>query len=200
MTVGSQTAVQAGKEFAVEVAASDPDGDLIRYNVMVGDKHITGNRGLTQARFTETGPGRFAVTAPERMGVWKVYVYAYDGHGNAGIEQRSFRVVPPVVPGTDLARGKPTTASTYQANGDGGPFTPDRATDGSFTTRWASEWADPQWIQVDLGRTAAIKHVQLGWEDAYGAAYEVQTSVDEVQAGRPRTAPRAVTAASTRSR
>ncbi|MEV0168746.1 discoidin domain-containing protein [Nonomuraea fuscirosea] len=178
MTVGSQTAVQAGKEFAVEVAASDPDGDLIRYNVMVGDKHITGNRGLTQARFTETGPGRFAVTAPERMGVWKVYVYAYDGHGNAGIEQRSFRVVPPVVPGTDLARGRPTSASTYQANGDGGPFTPDRATDGSFTTRWASEWADPQWIQVDLGRTAAIKHVQLGWEDAYGAAYEVQTSAD----------------------
>ncbi|MEV5898190.1 discoidin domain-containing protein [Nonomuraea fuscirosea] len=178
MTVGSQTAVQAGKEFAVEVAASDPDGDLIRYNVMVGDKHITGNRGLTQARFTETGPGRFAVTAPERMGVWKVYVYAYDGHGNAGIEQRSFRVVPPVVPGTDLARGRPATASTYQANGDGGPFTPDRATDGSFTTRWASEWADPQWIQVDLGRTAAIKHVQLGWEDAYGAAYEVLTSAD----------------------
>ncbi|MGP4103340.1 discoidin domain-containing protein [Nonomuraea sp. KM90] len=178
MTVGSQTAVPAGRTFTVEVAASDRDGDLIRYNVMLGDKHITGNRGFAAARFTQTGPGRFSVTAPERMGVWKVYVYAFDGHGNVGIEQRSFRVVPPVVAGTNLARGKPTTASTYQQTGDGGPFTPDRATDGSFTSRWASEWADPQWIQVDLGQTSAIKHVQLGWEGAYATSYQLQTSVN----------------------
>ncbi|MEV4177515.1 discoidin domain-containing protein [Nonomuraea sp. NPDC049709] len=178
MTVGSQTAVPAGRTFTVEVAASDRDGDLIRYNVMLSDKHITGNRGFAAARFTQTGPGRFSVTAPERMGVWKVYVYAFDGHGNVGIEQRSVRVVPPVVAGTNLARGKPATASTYQQTGDGGPFTPDRATDGSFTSRWASEWADPQWIQVDLGQTSAIKHVQLGWEGAYATSYQLQTSVN----------------------
>ncbi|MFD0662603.1 discoidin domain-containing protein [Thermocatellispora tengchongensis] len=151
MRVGSQTAVPAGGTFTVEADVTDPDGDPVRYNLMFSDKHITGNRGLSHVRFTQTGPGTFSVTAPERMGVWKVYVYAFDGHGNVGIEQRSFRVVPPAVQGTNVARGKPTTASTHQATGDGGPFTPDRATDGSFTSRWASEWADPQWIQVDLG-------------------------------------------------
>ncbi|MGW0589147.1 galactose-binding domain-containing protein [Streptosporangium sp. NPDC002607] len=178
MTVGSQTAVQAGKPFTVEVAASDPNNDLIRYNLMFSNKHINGNRGFDNVRFTQTGPGRFSVTAPEQMGVWKVYVYAFDGHGNAGIEQRSFRVVPPTVAGTNVALGKPTTASTYQATGDGGPFTPGRATDGNFSTRWASEWADPQWIQVDLGATTAIKHIQLGWEGAYGKAYQIQTSTN----------------------
>jgi hypothetical protein len=178
MTVGSQTAVPAGGKFTVAVAASDPDGDLIRYNLMTSDKHITGNTGFTNATFTQTGDGTFSVTAPERLGVWKVYVYAFDGQGNVGIEQRSFRVVPPVIAGTDVARGKPTTASTFQATGDGGPFTPDRATDGSFTSRWASEWADAQWLRVDLGQSTAIRHVELGWESAYGKAYQIQTSAN----------------------
>ncbi|MBB5081739.1 discoidin domain-containing protein [Nonomuraea endophytica] len=178
MTVGGQAAVQAGRTFTVETAASDPDGDTIRYNVMVGDKHVTGNRGLRHAVFTQTGPGRFTVTAPQQLGVWKVYVYAFDGQGNAGIEQRSLRVVPPVVDGTNVARGKPATASSFQPTGDGGPFTPDRAADGSFTTRWASEWSDAQWIQVDLGQVTALKHVQLGWEAAHGKAYQVQVSAD----------------------
>ncbi|WP_406311489.1 discoidin domain-containing protein [Streptosporangium sp. NBC_01639] len=178
MTVGSQTAVQAGKTFTVEVAASDPNGDLVRYNLMFSNKHVNGNRGLDNVRFTQTAPGRFSVTAPEQLGVWKVYVYAFDGHGNAGIEQRSFRVVPPTVDGTNVALGKPTTASSYQATGDGGPFNPGRATDGSFTSRWASEWADPQWLQVDLGGSTAIKRVQLGWESAYGKAYQLQTSAN----------------------
>ncbi|MGC5013359.1 discoidin domain-containing protein [Streptosporangium sp. DT93] len=122
--------------------------------------------------------GLTSATAPEQMGVWKVYVYAFDGHGNAGIEQRSFRVVPPAVAGTNVAIGRPTTASTSQTGGDGGPFTPGRATDGGFTSRWAGEWADAQWIQVDLGVTVPIRYVQLGWEGAYGRAYRIETSDD----------------------
>jgi hypothetical protein len=146
----------------------------------MSDKHISGGTGFRHVRFTQTGPGQFSVTAPQQMGVWKVYVYAYDGQGNVGIEQKSFRVVPPQVAGTNAAVGRPTTASTYQATGDGGPFDPGRATDGSFTSRWASEWSDPQWLQVDLGQTTAIKHVQLGWESAYGKAYQIQTSANGV--------------------
>ncbi|MEU9889398.1 discoidin domain-containing protein [Sphaerisporangium sp. NPDC051011] len=179
MNVGTQTSVPAGGQFTVDVTASDPDGDAIRYNLMYSDKHITGATGLKHVRFTETAPGRFTATAPQQMGVWKVYVYAYDGQGNVGIEQRSFRVVPPTVPGTNVAIGKPTTASTYQATGDGGaPFLPAKATDGSFTTRWASEWSDAQWIQVDLGSSVPVKHVQLGWEAAYGKSYQIRTSTD----------------------
>jgi hypothetical protein len=52
------------------------------------------------------------------------------------------------------------------------------ATDGSMASRWASEWSDPQWIQVDLGAPTAVKHVQLAWEAAFGKAYQVQVSND----------------------
>ena len=46
MTVGNQTAVPAGGTFTVNVAATDPNGDPIRYNLMFSDKHITGDTGF----------------------------------------------------------------------------------------------------------------------------------------------------------
>lgn len=168
--------VPAGGRFTVDVAASDPDGDPIAYSVMLNGKYIDNSGALVPASFTGTGP--FTVTAPDRLGVWKLYVYARDGRGNVGIESRSIRVVPPTVPGTNLAQGRPTTASSYQAQGDGAPFLPTLATDGSLTSRWASDWSDPQWLAVDLGSVTAFDHVQLVWETAFGRAYEIQTSDD----------------------
>ena len=178
MTVGSQTAVPAGGQFTVSVAANDPQGDAIRYNLMASDKHITGNRGLSNLRFTQTGNGQFTVTAPEQLGVWKVYVYAYDGQGNVGIEQRSFKVVPPTLPGTNVAIGKTATASSYQPTGTNGPQLPSYAVDGNYATRWASEWVSTAWLQVDLGSATPITTVLLGWEAAYATAYQVQISGD----------------------
>lgn len=176
MAVSNQTAVPAGGTFTITTAASDPDGDLIRYNLMYSDKHITGNTGLTNVVFTDNGSGSFTARAPEQLGVWKVYVYAYDGHGNVGVEQRSFKVVPPAVPGTDLARGRTVTASSYQPTGANGPQLPSYAVDGDYGTRWAGEWVDTAWLQVDLGSVQSFDHVQLAWENAYAKAYTIQVS------------------------
>lgn len=176
MTVSNQTAVPAGGTFTITTAASDPNGDLIRYNLMYSDKHMTGNTGLTTVVFTDNGNGSFTARAPEQLGVWKVYVYAYDGHGNVGIEQRSFRVVPPTVPGTNLARGRTVTASSYQPTGTNGPQLPSYAVDGDYGTRWASEWVETAWLEVDLGSVQSFDHVQLAWENAYAKAYTIQLS------------------------
>ncbi|MEV6492214.1 discoidin domain-containing protein [Actinoplanes sp. NPDC051633] len=177
MTVSSPAAVPAGGTFTVGVTASDPQNDLIRYNLMASDKHITGNTGLTNLTFTQNGTS-FSVRAPEKLGVWKVYVYAFDGHGNVGIEQRSFRVVPPTVAGTNLSAGRPATASSYQPTGTNGPQLPSYAVDSNYGTRWASEWLDTAWLQVDLGSVQSFNHVQLAWEDAYARSYQIQTSTD----------------------
>ena len=100
MTVGStRPPSRPAARSPSSVAATDPNGDPIRYNLMFSNKHINGNRGLDNVRFTQTGTGTFTVTAPEQLGVWKVYVYAFDGQGNVGIEQRSFKVVAPTVAG-----------------------------------------------------------------------------------------------------
>ncbi|RKE16973.1 discoidin domain-containing protein [Streptomyces sp. TLI_171] len=178
VTLSRTADVPAGGAFTVSAPATDPDGDLVRYQLYYSSKYVDGGTGFSQVRFTQTGDGQFTVTAPKTLGVWKVYVYAFDGHGNVGIESRSFRTVAPTPSGTNVAKGRPTTASTYQAVGNGAPYPPTNATDGNWSTRWASEWADPQWIQVDLGQATQFKHVQLGWESAYGKAYQVQTSND----------------------
>ena len=159
---------------------SDPDGDPLSYNLMLSSKYVDSSTGLQYAAFTQTGTGTFSVTAPSTIGVWKVYLYAYDGHGNVGIQTVSFRVVPPPVSGTDVALGKPTTASSYQSTGTGAPYPPSNATDGSDTTRWASDWSDPQWLEVDLGQVTTISHIQLVWEAAYATAYQIQVSADGI--------------------
>jgi hypothetical protein len=178
MSVSNQTAVPAGGNFTVSVGASDPQGDLIRYNLMYSDKYISGGTGLRNVTFTDNGNGSFTARAPEQLGVWKVYVYAYDGQGNVGIEQKSIRVVPPTVPGTNIAKGKTATASSYQPTGTNGPQLPSYAVDGDYGTRWASEWVGTAWIQVDLGSVQSFNHVQLAWEAAYATGYQVQTSSD----------------------
>ncbi|MGW2399586.1 discoidin domain-containing protein [Kitasatospora sp. NPDC001664] len=173
--------VAAGGKLTLRATVTDPDADLIRYQVLYGTRTLDGGGGLRQAEWTEGGDGTFTVTAPRTLGVWKVYLQAHDGHGNVGIETRTVRVVPGSAPGTDLSTGRPATASSYQANGNGAPYPPANATDGNWSTRWASEWSDPQWLQVDLGRVATVRHVRLGWESAYAKAYQVQFSSDGTQ-------------------
>jgi hypothetical protein len=138
---------------------------------------------LNSLPFTGSGAGRLTFTAPDRPGVWKVYVKATDGHGNVGVETRSMRVVPPAVGGTNLALRRPATASSFQQSYGDCPCTAADAVDGDPATRWASDWSDPQWLQVDLGSRTPFHHVQLVWESSYAKAYTVQTS-DDGQAWR----------------
>jgi hypothetical protein len=173
MAVANASSVAAGQPFDVTAAVRDPQNDPISYTIKVSGKYATGDQTLTNAAFTQTGSGTFRVTAPQQLGVWKVYIFAQDGKGNVGIETKSFRVVPPPVNGVNLARGRPATASSYQTYQN---LVPGNVTDGDLTTRWASDWSDPQWVQVDLGSAHAFNHVQLVWENAYAKAYTVQAS------------------------
>ncbi|WP_078859872.1 family 20 glycosylhydrolase [Streptomyces sp. NRRL F-2747] len=74
----------------------------------------------------------------------------------------------------NLARNRPTTASSTETAG----FPAAAATDGDPGTRWSSAYADPQWLQVDLGSGQAVSRVVLRWEAAYGKAFRIQLSDD----------------------
>ena len=52
------------------------------------------------------------------------------------------------------------------------------AVDGDLSTRWSSEFSDPQSIYVDLGAPKRIERVILRWEAAHAQAYQIQTSND----------------------
>jgi len=84
---------------------------------------------------------------------------------------------PTAEPGTcdsaNAALDRPVTASSVE-----GPWEAGYAVDGDAGTRWSSEPADDEWIQVDLGSVVDVCGVDLAWEAAYGSAYEIQVSDD----------------------
>ncbi|WP_326789729.1 discoidin domain-containing protein [Streptomyces sp. NBC_00151] len=175
---GDAGKVPAGRDLTLSVKATDPDGDPLTYEVLDNSMYIDQGKQLNPLPFTDLGGGRLRVTAPDRPGVWKVYVKVKDGKGNVGVETRSVRVVPPTPSGTNIALGRPATASSFQTGGGDCPCTAAGAVDGNLNTRWASDWSDPQWLRVDLGTRTSFRHVQLVWETSYARAYTVQTSDD----------------------
>src|ERR1700753_491010 len=73
---------------------------------------------------------------------------------------------------TLISRGRPAAASSTE----NASFPAANAVDADSSTRWSSQFADPQWLQVDLGATATVSRVRLNWEAAFGRAYSIQTS------------------------
>ncbi|SMC61920.1 Glucose/arabinose dehydrogenase, beta-propeller fold [Kibdelosporangium aridum] len=71
-----------------------------------------------------------------------------------------------------LSAGRPVTASSSES----ATYGPGNVTDGSTTSRWSSQFADPQWIYIDLGQTRSVSRVRLNWEAAFGRAYRIETS------------------------
>jgi hypothetical protein len=73
-----------------------------------------------------------------------------------------------------LSQGRPVTASSAE----NATLAAANAVDGNTGTRWSSAFGDPQWIQVDLGATAAVDQVILVWEAAYARSFQIQVSTN----------------------
>jgi len=71
-----------------------------------------------------------------------------------------------------IALNQPAFSSSKENSGLG----PQKAVDGTISTRWSSQFSDPQWIYVDLTKERTIHAVRLNWEAAYGSAYKIQLS------------------------
>jgi len=76
-------------------------------------------------------------------------------------------------PGSLISGYQPVHASSYE-----GGNAPGAAVDGRTTTRWSSQFSDPQWIYVDLGGAATISGLVLNWETAYATGYHIDVSND----------------------
>lgn len=61
---------------------------------------------------------------------------------------------------------------------DGVTYPASYAVDGNDATRWSSDFSDPQWLMVDLGKPEEISRVELDWENAYGLEYHIDVSMD----------------------
>ena len=77
-------------------------------------------------------------------------------------------------PGVDLARGRPALASSSERE----DTKAENAVDDNGESRWSSQFSDPQWLRVDLGRATTVARVLLRWETAFAAAYRLEVSLD----------------------
>lgn len=73
---------------------------------------------------------------------------------------------------SNVAVNKPAYASSVEGAG----YEAYKAFDGNLTTRWSSEFSDPQYIYVDLGKNYDICRVNLRWETALGQNFKIQVS------------------------
>lgn len=142
-----------------------------------GDRVFTAAEGSAVVRATE-GVGRGDDLVFARTSARHVRMVGVAPHPVYGYSLFAFEVGDGT--GADLARGKATTASSFDAGKE-----PGLATDGNAGTRWAVSRADrpraDSWLSVDLGAEAPVDRVRLHWEAAAAQAYRVETSLDGAQ-------------------
>lgn len=146
-----------GKAFQIQVSTDNTTWNSI-YSTTAGTGGVQ--------TLNVTGTGRYVRMYGTARGtgygysLWEFQVYGTVGSATCGT--------------TNAALNKPATASSTENGG-----TPASAAfDGNSGTRWSSAFADPQWIQVDLGSSQTICQVSLSWENAYGKAFQIQISDD----------------------
>ncbi len=162
-SLGNQTSPVGTSITPLQVSATDSvAGQTLSYTATGLPAGLSINAGTGQITGTPSSPGTATVT-----------VTATDTTHATGSASFTWDVTAPA--GTDLALNQPATASSVEP---GTTFTANLANDGNASTRWSSEAADPQWLQIDLGATRSINEVKLNWEAAHGTAYQIQTSPD----------------------
>src|SRR5690606_803038 len=92
-----------GASYVADVRAFDPDGDALRYHwEVMRESRATQTGGdaeevpeILRGVVRSTEGGEVAVTAPGEPGAYRLFVYVFDGNGNAGHANIPFRVEEP---------------------------------------------------------------------------------------------------------
>ncbi|WP_436840406.1 beta-N-acetylglucosaminidase domain-containing protein [Streptomyces flavofungini] len=134
-----------------------------------GGVEVRAPRAVTLPRGTRVGvPLDVTVPRGTPAGTYEVSV-TFAGETRT-VSVRAF----PRSGGPDLARGARATSSGDET----ADFPASAATDGDATTRWSSPAEDDAWWQAELAEPVRLGQVVLRWQDAYAAAYRIQTSAD----------------------
>lgn len=146
-------------------------------------EHLGGINGLA---LTWAGSNGVNYTIQRKLSLqdatWQDYAIGIVGSGNIVVTtavdqvQSFYRVVAE----SNLALGRPAMASS-EILVNQGFFPAQQAVDGQVGTRWSSEFADDQWLAVDLGGGTTVSGVELIWEAAYASEYVIEVSDDGAQ-------------------
>ncbi|MDD5261388.1 MAG: discoidin domain-containing protein [Methylacidiphilales bacterium] len=153
------------------LTASGTVGNAFSYQITASNSPTSYNAiGLPGGLSVNTSTGLISGT-PNASGTFNVGLSASNTNGT-GMATLVLTVNSSGNP--NLALNKPATASSLESTS----YPASNAVDGNLSTRWSSQFSDPQWIYVDLGATHSINEVKLTWENAYASAYQIQVSND----------------------
>ncbi len=167
---------------ATETSVTIRSLDMSGYNGLDGTRSYTGAEGTTVVDNGLVIPKDAADNSAWRSHdldfdpVEARYVRMQGIRGNAqyGYSMYKFHVYG-VGTATDVAKGKPATASSAAPNNPASYVTNNTA-----SQRWAVSTADrprgDSWIQVDLGEPTMIDKARLAWENSAGEVYDLQVS------------------------
>jgi beta-glucanase (GH16 family) len=146
-------------------------GDVLGYNVYRGTS--AGGESSTPLNTTPLTDTSYQDTAVAPATAYYYVVTAVYASGSSGASNEASATTQGVT-GADLALYHPAYASSLE----NASFPASNAFDGDSTTRWSSQFSDPQWIYVDLGAGYNITEVSLNWQHAAGRDYQIQVSDD----------------------
>lgn len=143
-----------------EVKDSDGGEDIIKFDPVTA--RYVRIQGVNRA----TGYG---------YSLWEMEVYTgmgSIGDGGSGNTSGSSSVAS----GTNVALNAEVTQSGCEGDGTHARY----AVDGNNDTRWSSNFDDDAWMIIDLGQVYNINRVNITWETAYGADYDILVSENGV--------------------
>ncbi len=173
--------IETGENITVIAYAVDTDGTIDRVEFYLGTQLVgTDNTAPYEITF-----------APKGRGTKELKAIAFDNDGNVSDPSIvSINLLGGALGAPLITKGRPTNASSS-------PETKDMGNDGNLGNRWESTGgagADPQWWAVDLGAPIGgeygqaldpgivaeyyISHVEIDWETASAADFQIQISND----------------------
>ncbi|MBM9508712.1 glycosyl hydrolase family 95 catalytic domain-containing protein [Actinacidiphila acididurans] len=96
----------------------------------------------------------------------------------AGRTRVALSFTPIAAPPTAVLLSYGATATASSTRTSDGDVTPDKTVDNNSSTRWTSDYADNQWLQIDLGAVHSLTEVKLNWETATARDFAIDVSAD----------------------
>jgi hypothetical protein len=98
--------------------------------------------------------------------------YVFELTVSDGFLSSTDQVTVTVKTGINIALNKPVVVSSIENSN----YSCSKVNDGDLKTRWSSAFSDPQYVQINLGRSYRINKVVLKWEAASAKKYQIQVS------------------------
>lgn len=154
------------------------NGKIISRSVALSDSIAKGGMALVCGNVGETTDNLVNYWIAEKPGTYTIEAIVDDKSAiTEMVESNNSKTTTLKVynqPAVNLALKKKVTYSSAESL----DYIGENAVDGNNSSRWSSQFSDPQTYMIDLGAQQEFNQIRITWEAAYGKEYIIETSND----------------------